>query len=336
MTVPFQFLPVESIELDLKNPRIAKWIEIYSEPPTYEQISLALGAGGSEDGVGGPSYNTLKQSIQTNGGIIHPIIVNKKSSGKLVVIEGNTRVQIYRELKEQKVKGNWDKIPAIVHNDLTEKVIDSIRLQAHLVGVRQWDPYSKAKYLEMLRNKEHLTFSQIVDFCGGNKREIENYINAYNDMEKYYRDILESDSEFDPTRFSSFVELQAGRVREAIVREGFTKTDFSKWVEDRKLYPQATVRKLPRILQNDKSREVFLRSGAIEALKVLDIPDTSEAMKDATLEQLAREIARRISGIEYSEIRRLRGELYSEERDNLCDARDALMELCDDIIIEEA
>ena len=108
-----------------------------------------------------------------------------------------------------------------IYDNLSDQEIDAIRLQAHLVGVRQWDPYSKAKYLNHLYDKGHLSLSQITDFCGGDKREVTNYIQAYNDMEKYYTPILESDQDFDPTRFSAFVELQSSRVHEAIVGAGY-------------------------------------------------------------------------------------------------------------------
>ena len=44
----FELLPVDSIELDLQNPRIAKWLEIYNGAPTPEQIELALRSGGGK------------------------------------------------------------------------------------------------------------------------------------------------------------------------------------------------------------------------------------------------------------------------------------------------
>ena len=100
-----------------------------------------------------------------------------------------------------------------MYDQLDEKDIDAIRLQAHLVGPRQWDPYSKAKYLNYLSNSEHLTTDQIIDFCGGQKSEVHRFIDAYNDMEDHYRPLLASDDQFDPTRFSAFVEMQAHEYR---------------------------------------------------------------------------------------------------------------------------
>lgn len=78
-----QWVPIDSLELDITNPRIRKWIEIYGSTPTAEQLYLALGAGSGDLESGATTtFSSLKQSIQTNGGIINPIIVNKLPSGK--------------------------------------------------------------------------------------------------------------------------------------------------------------------------------------------------------------------------------------------------------------
>ena len=163
----------------------------------------------------------------------------------------------------------------------------------------------------------------------------ENYIQAYNDMEKYYTPILESDQDFDPTRFSAFVELQSSRVHEALIASGYNKSDFSKWVHDRKLYPLWTVRKLPKILQNEGSRKVFLHSGAQDALKLLDIPTTETQLQDAPIDQLAQELYKRINEFKYEELARLRNEPDSDVVEILLDTRDALNSLCNDLLVSE-
>jgi len=308
---------------------------MYGGQITAEQMSLALGAGDSQIENGSTTFYSLRESIKTNRGVIYPIIVNKEKTGRLVVIEGNTRTLIYREFKDKGMSGDWAKIPAIVYSGLSEKRIEAIRLQAHLVGPRPWDPYSKAKYLDYLSNSEHLTVAQIVDFCGGRKREVLDYIAAYNDMESHYRRLLASDDEFDPTRFSAFVELQRPRVKEALLRAGFTKNDFATWVKDLLIHPLNTVRSLPRILDDSKSRDIFLRDGAQEAMKVLDTPSSDDAIKDATLLQLAQELCRNVLNITYSELQRLRSDIDSDENEVLCDARDQLIQLCKDIASDE-
>jgi hypothetical protein len=330
----FMQLSVDKIELDITNPRIAKFIGMYGDNITAEQMALALGAGEAPTEGSYTTFYSLRESIRTNGGIIHPIIVNSTPNGRFVVIEGNTRALIYREFQRQKVEGNWGIIPCMVYEKLAQRDIDAIRLQAHLVGPRDWDPYSKAKYLDHLRNTNHLTMDQIIDFCGGRKREVLDYIAAYQDMEGYYRPLL-TDDQFDQTRFSAFVELQRPRVKQAVVNHNFNYTDFSQWVIDDLITPLNMVRQLPRILENPKSREVFLKAGAQEAMKLLDVPAVVDSMKNVSLDDLARELSRRILAMSYGELQRLRANVAGDENSLLCETRDQLIQVCKDIAAEE-
>ncbi len=324
----FEALPVETLVLDASNPRVARYIEMYGGDVTNEQMSLALGAANYEQGESTTTFQSLRASIRTHGGLIHPILVNRETVNRLVVIEGNTRALIYRQFRRDDDSGRWDEIPAIVYDRLDKKEIDAIRLQAHLVGPRQWDPYSKAKYLDYLSNSEHLTTDQIIDFCGGQRTEVHRFIDAYNDMEDHYRTLLASDDQFDPTRFSAFLEMQAPRVQEALVTSGYTKKDFAGWVKDQILYPSDRVRKLPAILGNPQAQRVFLTHGAREAEKVLDSPSTVEALEDATLVQLTDALSNRIAKMAYADLLRLREDLNTPENLALTDARDQLAELC--------
>lgn len=180
-------IPVDQIELDESNPRIAHFLEHLERPYSAEQIFIALGAGGDEDGAGGPSFQKLKQSIITSGGIVQPVIVRQTGKSKYVCIEGNTRVQLYKEFVSSEREGDWSTIPAIIHQNISEEDVHAIRLQAHLVGPRPWNPYSKAKYLVHLRNEDHFPLARLVDFCGGSERAVVESISAFEDMERYYR-----------------------------------------------------------------------------------------------------------------------------------------------------
>src|ERR1039458_10456908 len=108
-------VPVADIELDRTNPRIRKFLEMYPETPTVEQIYLALGAAGDDESESSTSFEKLKNSILTNGSIIQPIIVNRRKDGTLLCIEGNTRLALYKSFLQDNVKGNWSRIPALVY-----------------------------------------------------------------------------------------------------------------------------------------------------------------------------------------------------------------------------
>jgi hypothetical protein len=314
-----EMVPVADIELDRTNPRIRKFLEMYPDDPTPEQFYLALGAAGDDESESSTSFDKLRNSIQTNGGVIHPVILNRRADGVLVCIEGNTRVVLYTSFIKRKVPGKWTHIPALVHDQMDDQQADAIRLQVHLVGTRAWDPYSKAKYLHYLRNQELLPFSKIVDFCGGRQKEVLESINAYSDMEQYYRPIVD-EGNFDTSRFSGFVELQKPGVKEGISKAGFTISDFAQWISDQKLYPLYTVRSLSRILANPKAREIFLKKNAKAAMDALERPDLDKALVDAKIEQLARALSQAIYKLPWHEAEKLRKEPGSELAQALSEA----------------
>ena len=328
-------LPIKQIELDKENPRIARVMEMYVNP-TYEEIILALGVGETNYESGSNvTFHSLKESIRTNKGIIHPILVNKKADGKYIAIEGNTRLAIYFDFHEKKVAGNWEKIPCIIYDNLDEQTIHSIRLQAHLVGVREWDPYSKAKYLNLLRNSEHLTWSQIVDFCGGKERENRYYVDAYEDMQQYYAPIVTDEAPFDPTRFSGFVELQKPGIKEALMKAGLNLTVFSEWLRDRKIVRLENTRRLPGILSNPVFKKAFLEYGDKKAVTMMDAQAMPANTKDLSLVQMAKVIAEHLRKITLEEIQRLKNNQDSPEMLALLDVQDELKALMDSIGVDK-
>jgi hypothetical protein len=325
-----QSVPVDQVHLDTQNPRIRKWIEMYGDNPTPEQIYLALGAGSTDADSTSTTFSALKESIRTHGGLITPIIANRYADGRLVVVEGNTRLAIFRTFLEDKVPGQWDVIPTIVHTNLEQIGIDAIRLQAHLVGPRPWDPYSKAKYLHSLRNEYQVEFSKLVDLCGGKKRELQDYMDAYNDMETHYRKVIPDDSAFDPSRFSAFVEVQKPVIRKAISDAGYSLDDFATWVHERLIDPLATVRSLPAILSYPPAREVFLKHGAKEAMKLLYQP-TPPAAGELSLEQLCQALVEKLGKLSHKEMKKMKDEPTSSVVIQLLEAQTAINDTCSDM-----
>jgi len=321
-----EFIRVDAIDLDTSNPRIANFLEHQEPPYTAEMIHIALEAGGDDESSSGTSFNKLKQSIQTHGGIVQPIILLKEAGGRYRCIEGNTRVFIYREFKQKGIAGNWDTIPGLVHSEIDENLVHAIRLQAHLVGPRAWHPYSKAKYLYFLRNSEHLPFSQLVDLCGGNQKSIIESLGAYEDMEKVYRPLV-GDEGFDLRKFSGFVELQKPGIKPAMLAAGFSETDFAEWINDEKIEKLAYVRNLPAVLRNDQARAVFLAEGMEKAIKLLDRPQITKPLEDAEISSLARALRQKVDGLEFTEFRRLQDNPSHPTVQHLQEVRDSIVDL---------
>ena len=292
----FEMLKIEDIDLDYDNPRIARMLDRWGgkENITAQAVALALGQNG--DG----SFDVLKDSIKVNNGIIQPIIVNHINN-RYVVIEGNTRVQIYKDLKRE-FKGTnkedlWNKIIAIVHENLGRSQVDAIRLQSHLVGPRDWDPYSKAKYLHHLYYSEYLSINEIISYCGGKATEVKKMVQAYEDMTKYFVPLLNGE-EIPHKKFSAFIELQNRKVLDAILYNNFTKENFAQWVLNDNIDKMANVRMLPEILPDKAAREVFLKENCTEAYKLVSIPGLeSGLLKDASYVQLAKQLQQKLNSI---------------------------------------
>ncbi|HEX7929336.1 MAG TPA: hypothetical protein VF470_00300 [Sphingomicrobium sp.] len=326
-------LDVDAVELDKSNPRIRRFLEHYVGEITYDQIALALDVAGGEGGEnqGATTPEKLRNSILTNGGIMQPIIVNKETDGRLVCIEGNTRLYIYRAFVADSVAGEWSKIPALLHENLGNFDVDAIRLQAHLVGPRPWDAYSKAKYQAELFYKELMPIDRLVDLCGGNRRDVSLAIQAYQDMEKHFRPLFKPGEHYDTQQFSGFVELQNTKIKNAILASGFDLGDFASWIKGRNIVGLASVRQLPRVLADPKARQIFLKKDIKAALDVLDKPELTAGLKDASLSQLARALTEKIGSLPYSEIQRLRENSDEDAVRYVDEAREAAENLLADI-----
>ena len=187
-------------------------------------------------------------------------------------------------------------------------------MAAHLVGTREWPAYEKARYLHYLRSQEFMDYNEMIALCGGNKRDIERQIEAYHDMNEYYRDVVD-DTAFHIDRFSGFVELQKPGIKESIFDAGLDLKDFGEWIRDGKIYRLADVRSLPRVLPDHGARDIFLGGGprSIEkAIKHLDQKAergraiSKTTLGSASLHQLVDVLSRRINDLPYSEIRALK------------------------------
>lgn len=324
---------IDKVVLDLENPRIKHFLEMYSTL-NEAQMLMALGAGAEHEGSIDPqgSYERLKKSIQASGGIIQPIILKPTGNDSYVCVEGNTRVAIYRELRQQERNAGrsdekWNTIPALVKDGMEDMEAHKIRLQVHLVGNRPWDPYSKAKYLNELREAHMMPMSDLVDFCGGSKRDVQQSLDAYRDMEIHYRPVLDGDEDFDPSRFSAFVELQKPGIKDAIFNAGYDEGHFSRWVDERKISPLNSVRRLPQILESGEAKHTFLREGAREAIKKLDAPDLDTKLREASISQLARALQEKVNTLTYDEAKQVAAEHDSEAHLDLRDLLACIEEL---------
>lgn len=318
-------LQVEAISFDADNPRIKKALEKYGNKINAERIHFALRS--AADGINGASsYTRLKDSIRASNGVIFPITVIPKGD-EYVCIDGNTRLAIYKQFTKEGMQGEWARIKAIILKDTNQRDIETVRVSAHLVGSREWPAYEKARYLHYLRNEKLMDYNEMIVLCGGNKTDIERQIDAYHDMNEYYRDVVD-DTAFQIDRFSGFVELQKPRVKDAIFEAGLELKDFGEWVRDGKIYRLEDVRQLPKVLHDGEAQQIFLEGGPRsieEAVRLLDRKAEDQrgktpkkiSLETASFHQLVEVLVRRINDLPYSEVRALKEKKHDVAEDQI-------------------
>lgn len=305
MKSTYSLIPTDQIDFDRENPRIKVALEKYGDKLDDQRIRFALQTA-TEGSASASSYRSLKDSIRAARGISVPIVV-WPDNDRFVCVDGNTRLAVYHELHDEGALGEWTAINCLVLDNPDQRDIETIRVTAHLVGAREWPAYEKARYLHYLRNVEFMDYDELIARCGGNKATITQQIDAYRDMNEFYRDV-NSDDAFKVDRFSGFVELQKTNVKDSILSAGFDFHDFGRWIRDGQIYRLADVRKLPRVLADDEAKDVFVNGGirsiedaivVAEANRQIDVQPspTDVTLADAGMAMLADALLQRIKSL---------------------------------------
>ena len=276
-------------------------------------------------------------------GISVPIVVGPDGD-RFVCVDGNTRLAIYRELDDESAPGDWTTINCLVLDNPDQRDIETIRVTAHLVGARDWPAYEKARYLHHLRNVEFMDYDELIARCGGNKANITRQIDAFHDMNAYYRDV-NSDDAFNVDRFSGFVELQKSDIKDSIYRAGFDLHDFGRWIRDGQIYRLADVRRLPRVLADDEATAAFVDGGVRSIEHAIEIAETNRRkdgqkpalevpVTQASMATLAEALLQRIKSLprqDYIALRDRQYETAGEDLDVLRDLAEHLQDLLVDV-----
>ena len=90
-----------------------------------------------------PSVRKLIPEIKRDGGLQDPVIVRMDCRQ---VIEGNSRLAVYRKLWDDTHDDQWAQIRCLVVTELTDDQQTRLLGQAHLHGRTDWSPYAKALF----------------------------------------------------------------------------------------------------------------------------------------------------------------------------------------------
>ena len=90
-----------------------------------------------------PSVKNLIPEIKKDGGLQEPIIVRHDT---LQVIEGNSRLAVYKKLWDDTNEEKWERIRCLVVSSLTDDQQTRLLGQIHLHGRTEWSPHAKALF----------------------------------------------------------------------------------------------------------------------------------------------------------------------------------------------
>ncbi len=257
---------ISKLRLDQNNPRIGLYRD--SQPKdglTEADIRHAI------RNRSPASYGKLRDSIEINKGVVNSIWVGPETNEGHQVIEGNTRVLIYAELAEKyPAAEEWKAVPAkVLPQGIRDSQINFIRLEAHLRGATEWDPYERARYLYILSEDEGYSVTRLEQLTRLRAGEIKVEIRAFRDMAGVYRDRFPND-QYEAQKFSYFVEYERSpRVKRKLESRGMTVLDFCDWVGEQRIPKAENVRRLPDILDDEKAADHFVNDGYERALNYL-------------------------------------------------------------------
>jgi len=269
-------IEIKSIEFDRDNPRISFFKDVQPHDLNQKEITYALKNKNPQ------AFRKLKESIKANKGIIYPIWIIPLGKGVYRVIEGNTRLIIYRELNEEFLNDKtYLIIPCwILPESIEEEQMSFIRLEAHLRGTTDWDTYERARYLYVLNVEEGFSIRMLERLTKLKRDEIETAIKAFKDMEQQYLPKYGKDPS-EVHKFSYFVEFEKNtKLQEIMKKNNFSVEDLCDWVGEGKITRAPDVRELPDILSYDSVREEFIKKGFDYAIEILDVikPDKTSKL----------------------------------------------------------
>jgi hypothetical protein len=296
-TIELTQIEIRKLELDELNPRISFYKDNQiTDNLTEDQIIFALANKKPE------AFRKLLDSVHNNKGIVNPIWVEPLSTNNYRVIEGNTRVVIYKQLQQEEPnEKRWKKILCyVLPFEISEEQKNFIRLQSHLRGATEWDAYEKAKYLYRLWQEDGWSISRLEKQTKLTNKQIKENIEAYQLMEEQYLPSHQDDPN-EVSKFSYFVEfVKDKKLQELIERCDQKIEDFCDWVADKNKIPTGQdVRRLRDIFEIEDTRNTFVSKGFDAAMQILefkkphlvssfykDIENVVEGLKDISAQEL--------------------------------------------------
>lgn len=174
-----------------ENPRVYSVLNLTGCDPTQEEIEKHM--------CGMDHVKQLKVSIESNGGLIDPLIVR---DGDFTVLEGNSRLAAYRLLcLNDSIR--WGMVKCkVLPADISDSAVFALLGQYHIIGRRDWEPFEQAHYLYRRHLQTKIPIAFMAQELGVPKQKAERMIQVitfmieHDDLNKrhwsYYEEYLKN------------------------------------------------------------------------------------------------------------------------------------------------
>ena len=154
-------MPIDQLRFLQDNPRVYAVthgsVEGFAHLTVEEQQQLIFEKLSEE-----PSVQNLLPEVRRHGGLLEPIVVRLDTRE---VIEGNSRLAVYRLLRKREADGPWNRIPCHIISSLTEEHQAAYLNQIHVKGKTSWSAYEKANFA-FVRHDHGWSHSDIASLFG--------------------------------------------------------------------------------------------------------------------------------------------------------------------------
>ena len=161
-----------------------------------------------------PSVKALIPQIKRHGGLMEPILIRKDT---MEVIEGNSRLAVYRKFHHDQPEADWEYIPCDIVSSLTEGQQAAFLNQIHVKGKTQWSAYEKANFA-FVRFHRKVSIKKIAETFGETELDIKKRVKIISMMHK--------NSDNERSHFSHYEVLVRNRQISASLADNIELRDF--------------------------------------------------------------------------------------------------------------
>ena len=225
------------------------------------------------------SVKSLVPDIKRHGGLMEPILVRLDT---MEVIEGNSRLAVYRELNKNTEDDEWELIPCNIVSRLTDEQQAAFLNQIHVKGKTQWSAYEKANFA-YVRKEQGWSVKEIARLFGESEATIRTRVKVIKTMKDNTDSQRSHFSYYDVIVRDQEISTEMGRQDD--LRDFLLKKIKDQGLdrEDSDFTALELRKKLPVILKKPKELKKYIcgRTDLDEAYQSAKISHVEEKVKKA-------------------------------------------------------